>query len=107
MVTGIINCGICGFTINVEAYARNRRNVKLKIASDCPNYHKVLDELHEVDAFQEIFQKIHSGTVCRILSKYIPHPGCPGFTGILKVVEVAAGLALPQTVTIVISKVQT
>lgn len=106
MVTGIINCGACGFIINVKADARNKRKVKLSIDSECPYYQKVSDELHEVDAFQEIFQKIHHGTVYRIISEDIPHPSCPGLTGILKVVEVAAGLALPQTVNIVISNEQ-
>jgi len=107
IVTGIIGSGICGYKINVEAVSQDGRHVKIKIDSECPNYLKVMDELHEVDAYREMFQKLHLGAVYQVLSKYIPHPSCPGLPGILKTVEVAAGIALPQTATMVISKKQT
>jgi hypothetical protein len=38
------------------------------------------------------------------LAKNIPHPSCPGIAGILKTIEVAAGLALPQTAVIEVEK---
>ncbi|KJR49250.1 putative hydrolases or acyltransferases (alpha/beta hydrolase superfamily) [Desulfosporosinus sp. I2] len=103
MATGIINCGVCGFTISVKAVSddsqsnsRRSKRIRLEIKSDCPNYQKIAKELTEVDAYQEILNKLHTGKVYEVFAKYSPHPSCPGVSGILKTVEVAAGLALPQ-----------
>lgn len=103
MFKGIIKSGVCGFTINVKAES-DGQNVKLEITSDCPNYQKIAEELHEVDAYKEIFQKLHLGEVYRVFSKYSPHQSCPGLSGIMKTIEVAAGLALPQNASIEVKK---
>lgn len=104
MATGVIKAGACGFTINVKALSGEKHIVKLEITSDCPNYQKIAAELDEVDAFQEIFQKLHTGKVYEVFAKYSPHPSCPGVSGIMKTIEVAAGLALPQNPSINVSK---
>jgi len=104
MATGIIHAGVCGFTINVKAVSDGHQKIKLEITSDCPNYQKIAKELIEVDAYKEIFSKLHMGRVYEVFAKYSPHPSCPGVSGILKTVEVAEGLALQQTATINITK---
>lgn len=104
MATGVIHCGICGFTINVKAVSDSDQNVKLEITSDCPNYQKIAKELTELNAYKEVFNKLHMGRVYEVFAKYSPHPSCPGVSGILKTVEVAAGLALSQEVSMKISK---
>ncbi|HBV85420.1 hypothetical protein [Desulfosporosinus sp.] len=104
MVTGVIKAGVCGFTINVKAVSDDNQKVKLEITSDCPNYQKIAKELDEVDAFQEIFKKLHMGKVYEAFAKHSPHPSCPGVSGIMKTIEVAAGLALPQNASISITK---
>ena len=111
MATGIIHCGVCGFTVNVKAVSddsqlnsRRSKMIKLEITSDCPNYQKIALELTEVDAYKEMFNKLHMGKVYESFAKHSPHPSCPGVSGILKTVEVAAGLALPQTASISVMK---
>lgn len=111
MATGIIHCGVCGFTINVKAVSddnqlnsRRSKMIKLEITSNCPNYQKIALELTEVDAYKEMFNKLHMGKVYESFAKHSPHPSCPGVSGILKTVEVAAGLALPQTASISVMK---
>lgn len=104
MATGVIKAGACGFTINVKAVGGDEHKVKLEITSDCPNYQKIAAELTEVDAFREIFQKLHMGRVYEVFAKHSPHPSCPGVSGIMKSIEVAAGLALPQNVSISVTK---
>ncbi|OLN26152.1 DUF6951 family protein [Desulfosporosinus metallidurans] len=104
MATGVIHCGICGFTINVKAVSDSDQNVKLEINSDCPNYQKIAKELTELNAYKEVFNKLHMGRVYEVFAKYSPHPSCPGVSGILKTVEVAAGLALSQNVSMNITK---
>jgi hypothetical protein len=104
MATGVINCGVCGFTINVKAVSDSNNNVKLEIDSNCPNYQKIAKELTELDAYKEIFNKLHMGRVYEVFAKYSPHPSCPGVSGILKTIEVAAGLALAQNASLSITK---
>jgi len=104
MATGVIKAGACGFTINVKALSEDGHKVKLEITSDCPNYQKIAQELVEVDAFQEIFKKLHMGKVYEVFAKYSPHPSCPGVSGIIKTIEVAAGLALPQNASISVTR---
>lgn len=104
MATGVIHCGVCGFTVNVKADCDDHKKVKLEISSNCPNYQKISKELSEVDAFKEIFQKLHMGIVYQTFAKYSPHPSCPGVSGIMKTIEVAAGLALAQEASIHITK---
>ncbi|AET67298.1 hypothetical protein Desor_1654 [Desulfosporosinus orientis DSM 765] len=104
MATGVIKAGACGFTINVKAESGDNHKVKLEITSDCPNYQKIAAELQEVDAFQEIFNKLHMGKVYETFAKYSPHPSCPGVSGIMKSIEVAASLALPQNASISVTR---
>ncbi|HUW65315.1 MAG TPA: hypothetical protein VMW83_11615 [Spirochaetia bacterium] len=104
MAKAVIKSGVCGFTINAKAGCEDGRHVKLEIVSDCPNYQKIAAELQEVDAFGELFENKLGGTVYQTFAKYSPHPSCPGPSGLLKLIEVAAGLALPQTASIEISK---
>lgn len=104
MATGVIKSGICGFTITVKAASEGDEHIKLEITSDCPNFQKIAPELTEVDAYQEMFNKLHTGKVYEVFAKYSPHPSCPGLSGILKTIEVASGLALQQTASMFISK---
>lgn len=104
MATGVIKAGACGFTITVKAVSEDGHKVNLEITSDCPNYQKIANELVEVDAFQEIFKKLHMGHVYEVFAKHSPHPSCPGVSGIMKTIEVAAGLALPQNASISVAK---
>ncbi|MHB1406279.1 MAG: DUF6951 family protein [Desulfitobacteriaceae bacterium] len=104
MATGEIKCGICGFEVKVVAEQVEGSMVKLNITSTCPSYQKIAAELQEVDAYQEVFQKLHQGKVYEVFSKYSKHPSCPGVSGILKTIEVAAGLALGQTASMEIKK---
>jgi hypothetical protein len=106
MVKGRINCGICGHTVEVNAIPEGRRKVKLDIKSSCGNYQKIAEELKEAEPFKELFQPLGQGEMFQLLAKNIPHPSCPGIAGILKTIEVAAGLALPQTAVIEVEKVE-
>jgi hypothetical protein len=98
--SAVINSGICGFTVRATAYCDDGAHVALKIESDCPNYQKIAEELHEVDALKELFVDKRDGVVWTTCARHSPHVSCPVPIGLLKLVEVAAGLALPQTVSI-------
>jgi hypothetical protein len=102
-----ITAGICGFVTQVEATAGDdRRNVRLKIQSDCPDVlriRKVL-EAQPWDAYVEIGPCAQPGSIydtalMRVCGR-LPHVACPVPSGLCKALEVAARLALPRDATI-------
>ena len=52
----------------------------------------------------EIFRKPHETRGYQALSPHLPHVSCPLYSGFLKAIEVAAGLALPKDAHILIEK---
>lgn len=100
-----INPGICNFPIIIKAQSNDMQHVSIHIATGCSSIQKAAQEIAELDAYNELFVKPDQSETYKILSKYVPHPSCPIYTGILKAVEVAAGLALPADVTITMEKI--
>ncbi len=104
MTRGEIKGGVCGFVTVVKAEKAETGKINLKITSACPNIKKVAEELTEIDPMEEIFKRAASTKVYEIMSKHSPHPSCIVGSGILKTIEVEAGLALPQDAHIKIEK---
>ena len=104
MAKAIIMSGVCGFSTEVTAEKSDGFKVLLDIASDCPAFSDLTDRLKEVDGMACIMNKVGEGPIyeaCRIDCK---HSACPVPMGIIKAVEVAAGLALPKDVTVTLTK---
>jgi hypothetical protein len=99
-----VDAGICGFTTRIQTASADMKTVQIFYESDCPHVNKAKTELTSVDAFQELFKKPHETTVYQVLSKHLPHVVCPLYSGFLKAVEVAAGMALPKHAVISIEK---
>ncbi len=59
---------------------------------------KARDGLVSVDPMVELFRRPHETTVYAALSPHLPHVACPVYSGFLKAIEAAAGLALPRDV---------
>ena len=103
MATAEIHSGICGFVTRVEAtLADDGQTVNLAIQSDCPAIQKIAADLAQVNAFREITYRGEGPQVLEA-ARRLRHTACPVPAGIIKAVEVAAGLALPAPVTIEIT----
>jgi hypothetical protein len=76
----------------------------LAIDSDCDAVQRLAAELTEVEPFQEISFRRGNPHVLEAASTHCRHAACPVPIGIIKTVEVAAGLALPADVMIRLSK---
>lgn len=98
-----IKAGICGFSAKVRAQM-NGRNCRLTIESECPSVMKLAEELQEVDPFQEITFRGDGPQALALGAKHCRHTACPVPVGIIKAIEVEAGLALPSDATITLSK---
>ncbi len=103
MATAHIQSGICGFQATVQARV-DGSDVVLTIHSDCQAIQKLASELQRVDPFQEISFRGEGPQTLNLARRYCAHPACPVPTGILKAVEVAAGLALPADASIHLAK---
>jgi len=98
-----IESGICGFTTRVEA-RQNGNKISLHVESDCDAIQRLAAELTEVEPFQEITFRGEGPRTLKAGAKHCYHPACPVPVGIIKAVEVEAGLALPKEATIKIQK---
>ena len=104
MAKSEIFAGVCGFSTRVEAVKNEDYSVVLKITSECKDIQKLAEEIPEVNAFEQISFRRGVPTVLEKAQKYCSHASCPVPAGIIKTVEVAAGLALPADVSIRIEK---
>ena len=103
MAKAIINSGICGFTSSITA-AMDGEVCRLVIESGCPHIQKLAAELKEVDPLKEISARRNPPQTLALAARICPHAACPVPVGVIKAVEVAAGLALPADVSIKVSK---
>ncbi len=110
MVNVEITGGICGFTTQVFAEDKTCYKASFRLESDCPNWKRVDAILggKELNMMTELFKDKKTGTlnsqVLDISLKTIPHVSCPVISGILKALEVSAGLALPKDASITFKK---
>jgi hypothetical protein len=100
----LVDAGVCGHTATVRATRTTGYNVRLELESDCPHVQKIAAEPLEVDAVRQI--GLRGGLPPLLESAYAccAHAACPVPSALIKAVEVAAGLALPDDVTMSITK---
>jgi hypothetical protein len=100
----MVEAGICGHKATIKAEKTEGYNVRLEIESDCPHVQKIAPEPLEVDAVRQIGLRAGLPTLLESAYASCAHAACPVPSGIIKAVEVAAGLALPGDVSMKISK---
>ena len=103
MTRAKIVSGICGFTTVVEARL-DGSDCTLSIESECSAIQRLAEELTHVTPFQEITFRGSGPLTLQMAAKYCTHAACPVAIGIIKAVEVEAGLALPADVSIKLTK---
>lgn len=99
MTRVVITPGICGFTTTVEVTKQAKRRVSVRITSDCEQIARIGKSLKELDLWDTLKPRADS-EVHRQASRHPLHSVCPVPIGILKAIEVEAGLALPRDVVI-------
>ncbi len=95
-----IDAGICGEYATVVADLIEDYRVSLSIESSCKHIQKLAENLDEVDALHEISARRGVPETLAKGMEFCAHAACPVPVGIIKAIEVAAGLALPKDVQI-------
>jgi len=106
MVEVNIIAGICGLSTKVIANKGNGYEASFQLETQCPNWKSVNDQLggQSLDMLNELFRNRETGEIRSIVIETalntIPHLSCPVISGILKALEVSAGLALAKDASI-------
>ena len=99
-----IDAGVCGLATTVRAVKTEGYNVRVAIESACPHVQKIAAEVQEVDAVRQIGLRGGLPPVLQTAYSHCIHAACPVPSGLVKAIEVAAGLALPKDVAMRVSK---
>jgi len=100
------DAGVCGHKTTLKASKTEGYNVRVSIESSCPHVAKISSELDEVDALQQIGLRGGLPPALETAYRNCIHAACPVPSGLIKSIEVAAGLALPQDAHIGVSREQ-
>jgi len=99
MASAEIDSGICGFCTTVRT-KMDGRVVRLEFETTCGYVENLAEQLTEVDPYREISYRGEGPVTLRLAAEHLVHPACPVPSGILKAIEVEAGLALPKDASI-------
>jgi hypothetical protein len=103
MAKAEIFAGNCGMNTTVEA-TMNGKVCNISITSDCEAIRRMAEEITEVNPYKEISYRRAMPKIHEAGHKHCYHAACPVPVGIIKAMEIEAGLALPEDVTIRLSK---
>ena len=101
MTKAIIRAGSCGFTATVTAERGSDRKMRITLDTDCEMVRKMMDDIRELDRTTAAMTGYANNPVYRSAAKHLKHAACPVPSGILKVIEVEAGLNVPRDATII------
>jgi hypothetical protein len=98
-----VTSGICGFKTRIRAVKSGSKKVRLELESDCEMVASMQEDVAELD-MMAAFTRFLENPVYRSASRHLKHVACPVPSGILKALEVEAGLCLPRNAAIVFIK---
>ena len=104
-----VDAGICGFKTVIKARTEDSMNVELKVVSSCDTIKELASRFKEKtpsDAYQELSP--NESIILAISRPVLVQKGCCEAcvvpAAVCKAIQVVAGLALPQDVTLKITK---
>jgi hypothetical protein len=101
----VVNPGSCGYNVSIaverEKGVKNR--FTLTIETGCKHVNLLAKDLPSLD-MMDAFTAILHNPVYKAAASRLKHPACPVPSGILKALEVEAGLNVPKDVSIIFEK---
>ncbi|MBI5640175.1 MAG: hypothetical protein HZA17_07115 [Nitrospirae bacterium] len=98
-----IQPGACGMQVDVEVEKKDKKTYAVRVTSECAMARKLGDELG-ILTFIDAFKRLSDNPVYKKASVCINHVACPVPSGILKALEVEAGLAVARDVCMIFIK---
>jgi len=105
MVNTRVEAGICGFVTEIEASSEDSQHVSFKVNTDCEKIKNLSEKLTSYDAYNEIKDGF-DGELYKVIRGELKGccSGCAVPVGFFKSMQVAAMLALPKNISIIITK---
>ncbi len=103
MTKAVIQPGACGMPVTVVVIKKDKKNFTLTVTSDCEMVQKLGKELPELN-MMDAFKRLSDNPVYNKGGACLKHVSCPVPAGILKALEVEAGLAVAKDVSIIFLK---
>lgn len=100
MTKVIVDSGACGFTVTVTVKKGKEKKVHISLETDCEMVKEMLNDISIMD-MMALFTGHLSNPVYKSAARHLKHVSCPVPSGILKAVEVEAGLSVPKDVNVV------
>ena len=95
--------GACGMEVVVEVVPAGGNNYTVTLASECAMVKKLGENLGTL-GMMDVFKRHLENPVYVKGAACLKHAACPVPSGILKALEVAAGLNVPRDVTMIFEK---
>jgi hypothetical protein len=103
MTRVVIEPGACGMKAVVEVKKKDSSTYEVKITSECDMVSQLGAEIREL-TLMDAFRRAVDNPVYKKGAHCLKHVACPVPSGILKALEVEAGLNVPKDVTITFVK---
>lgn len=100
MTKVLVTCGACGFSATVKASKGRDRKITVAIESDCPMAKKMGEDIASLNV-AAYFAGFSNNPVYKSAAKHLRHVTCPLPGGVLKAIEVEAGLNVKRDSSIV------
>jgi hypothetical protein len=95
MTKVIVNSGACGYSVTITAKKNKDNTIVVDLDTECAMVKKMLEDIAVLDRFAPL-TGFQSNPVYRSAAKHLKHVACPVPSGILKALEVEAGLNVPK-----------
>lgn len=93
-----ISPGACGFETVVDVRKKEGKVYSVRVTTECETVQKLGEAVAELD-MMDCFKRFVDNPVYRAASSTLKHASCPVPSGILKTLEVEAGLSVRKDVT--------
>jgi hypothetical protein len=103
MTTVIVNSGACGFVVTITVEKNKDGKMTLALDTDCAMVKKMLEDIAILDRFAPLAGFLKN-PVYTSAAKHLKHVACPVPSGILKALEVEAGLNVMKDASIVFDR---
>ncbi len=99
MTTVIVHSGACGFSTTITVQKQKDGKMTLALDTSCEMVKKLIEEIAVLDRFAPL-APLSNNPVYKAAGKHLKHAACPVPSGILKALEVEAGLNVEKNASI-------
>ena len=91
MTTVVVQSGACGYSVTVSAERGAGGEVRVTLETDCEMVRQMQEDVQTLDRMAAL-TGFQNNPVYRSAGRHLKHAACPVPAGILKAIEVEAGL---------------